>query len=250
MIFKRMIADLRAQNWLAIAIELGIVIIGVFIGTQVSNWNAERLERAETVRMLRGLQHELRGFVDDDVGAYFATTRNYADTAFAGWRRDPAVDDRAFVIAAYQASQTNYSGRNIGSWAQIFGSDRLRRVDDQMLRNELTVLMTFDLQLSERELFTRYREHVREVIPEDIQDAIRARCGDRRVGDRGAMMLPPTCTLDLPDERFRVSAQALRARPDLVGEMRWHFAAIATYVENLNNLRNISRRVLQRIETI
>jgi hypothetical protein len=158
----------------------------VFLGTQVSNWNAQRIERADTVQVLRGLKPELRSFLEDEIGGYYAVTRRYAETAFAGWRGDPGISDRHFVIAAYQASQTNYSARDIGTWSQIFGSDRLRKLDDQRL-----------------------------------------------------------C-----DEAFRVAAQALRKRPDLVGEMRWHFAAAATYVENLGSLVTISKRVLHRIEKI
>ena len=42
MIFRRAVAKLRAQDWSAIVIELGIVILGVFIGTWVANWNQER----------------------------------------------------------------------------------------------------------------------------------------------------------------------------------------------------------------
>ena len=55
MIFKRFAANLRAQNWFAIALEVAIVIVGVFIGTWVANWNEERLEREETARMLDDL---------------------------------------------------------------------------------------------------------------------------------------------------------------------------------------------------
>src|SRR5687767_1423504 len=52
MILRRLTENLRAQNWTAIGIEFLIVVIGVFIGTQVSNWNEERIERRETERML------------------------------------------------------------------------------------------------------------------------------------------------------------------------------------------------------
>ena len=37
MIFKLAVAKLRAQGWAAITIEVAIVIIGVFIGMQVTN---------------------------------------------------------------------------------------------------------------------------------------------------------------------------------------------------------------------
>ena len=55
MILRRLSAELRTQNWTTIAIELAIVILGVFIGTQVSNWNNVRLERAKTEQMARDL---------------------------------------------------------------------------------------------------------------------------------------------------------------------------------------------------
>ena len=46
MIFKRAVAKLRAQDWAAIAIELGIVVLGVFIGVQAANWNDAMADRS------------------------------------------------------------------------------------------------------------------------------------------------------------------------------------------------------------
>jgi len=236
----------------AITIELAIVVGGVFIGTQVSNWNADRLERAETVQVLRGLKPELTNMIVNfqTLHEYYGVTRHYADTAFAGWRGEEGVSDRQFVIAAYQASQNAFTGLNNNSWSEIFGGDRLRTLDDQLLREELAVLMTTDYTVYEKELFTDYREDVRKVIPEDVQDAIRAQCGDQRIGRLGAVRLPATCTLDLPEVRFRIAAKALRDHPELVGEMRWHFAAVASYVGNIENLGNMSRSVTKRIDKI
>jgi hypothetical protein len=39
---RGVIEHVRRQEWTAIAIDLAIVVVGVFIGMQVSNWNAER----------------------------------------------------------------------------------------------------------------------------------------------------------------------------------------------------------------
>ena len=60
MIMHRLTANLRAQNWMAIGIEVLIVVIGVFIGTQVSNWNQERIDRRETERMLEQFRPSCR----------------------------------------------------------------------------------------------------------------------------------------------------------------------------------------------
>jgi len=47
MLLRRVIAHLRRQEWTAIAIDFVIVVLGVFVGIQVSNWNAARIERAK-----------------------------------------------------------------------------------------------------------------------------------------------------------------------------------------------------------
>ena len=40
MLLGRVIAHVKAQNWTAVALDFLIVVMGVFIGLQVSNWNA------------------------------------------------------------------------------------------------------------------------------------------------------------------------------------------------------------------
>lgn len=44
MILRRFIEHFRQQNWAAIGIDFAIVVIGVFLGMQIGNWNAERIE--------------------------------------------------------------------------------------------------------------------------------------------------------------------------------------------------------------
>lgn len=45
MILRRVIAHFRQQEWTAIATDFVIVVVGVFIGIQMANWNATRAER-------------------------------------------------------------------------------------------------------------------------------------------------------------------------------------------------------------
>ena len=46
MILRRVVHRLKRQEWTAIAIELVLVVLGVFIGIQVSTWNEARKEHA------------------------------------------------------------------------------------------------------------------------------------------------------------------------------------------------------------
>jgi hypothetical protein len=251
MIFKRAVAKLRAQDWTAITIELLIVIIGVFVGLQAANSNQARIERRETARLLGELKPALHNFIAyfDTAKPYYATTRRYSDVALAGWRGDSAVSDDQFVIAAYQASQIYSFGLNGDSWTAIFGSDRLPSIEDPEIRHSLAALMTLNYQAIEAQLTTEYREEVRQVIPEDVQDAIRAQCGDQAIpGHPLNVRLPAHCNVELAAGRFADAASALRSHPKLIGELRWHRSTVASFVGDMAVVEVLTRDLLTRIE--
>ena len=251
MIYKRVAARLRAQDWVAILIEIGIVIVGVFIGTQVSNWNATRLERAQTQRMLVQLSPQIRDFRDYMVAAqrYFSVTRAYSSIALAGWRNDPKINDRDFVIAAYQASQIYGFGANGSTWGSVLGSDRLRDINDAEMRTELAYLASSDYSnVSEAAIDTPYRRNVRRIIPVAIQDGIRAHCGDQfDPGRPFVVLLPRQCTLQILPGDARSAAAALRAHPDLSQDLQWQIAAVDAFDENLRGFDYAARTLLKDI---
>jgi hypothetical protein len=252
MIYKRAVAKLRAQDWFAIAIELAIVIVGVFIGMQVSNWNEAAAERREAKRMVAEVRPGLQQFDQalESAEQYFATAGRYGDTAFAGWARDPKVSDEQFVIAAYQASQITQIAMNGASWTQIYGGDKLSKLPDPELRGDLAGVMALDFgQLGLASVATPYRQDVREIIPQDIQQAIRAHCGDTTFrGPAMVTVLPAKCDLDFPAERWTAAAHDLRAEPQLVKELRWHRAAVASFVFIVGLFRGRVQRALNRID--
>ena len=251
MIYKRAVAKLRAQDWVAITIELGIVVLGVFIGTQVSNWNAGRLEGAETQHRLDQFKpelHRIRGRVEN-VRHYYATTRRFAVVALAGWADDTRVSDNAFVIAAYQASQIQGVGTNSDTWANIFGAERLRTIDDPAIRRDLSFLMYSDNStIGVNAVDTPYRRNVRRVIPIETQDVIRTRCGDYTpVGRANVVLLPETCHLTLPPDKAAAAAAALRAHPDLVDDLNWHVAAAAAFLANMQTFDSTTHKLLREM---
>ena len=48
MIFRRIKAHIKKGNWLAVGIDFCIVVIGVFIGIQVANWNDARIDKLQS----------------------------------------------------------------------------------------------------------------------------------------------------------------------------------------------------------
>ncbi len=65
MILRRVISHVRNQEWTAIFLDFLIVVTGVFIGIQVSNWNQERVDRDLADRYVAQLSDDIRADIRD-----------------------------------------------------------------------------------------------------------------------------------------------------------------------------------------
>lgn len=59
MLLRRVTEHLRAQNWTAVALDFAIVVVGVLIGIELSNWNEDRLRKADDARYLERIERDL-----------------------------------------------------------------------------------------------------------------------------------------------------------------------------------------------
>lgn len=71
MLLRRIRRHLEEQNWLAVGLDLAMVVLGVFLGIQVDAWNQQRIARAEEADYLARLLSD----VDDSI----ALTDYYID---------------------------------------------------------------------------------------------------------------------------------------------------------------------------
>ena len=59
MLLRRITKHVRDQNWFAVWLDFVIVVVGVFIGIQVANWNESRANRTEYLHALDRLEAEI-----------------------------------------------------------------------------------------------------------------------------------------------------------------------------------------------
>lgn len=65
MLLRRVSQHVRDQNWVAVGIDFLIVVVGVFIGIQVANWNDERQDRVDEVYYLERILKD----IDDSISS-------------------------------------------------------------------------------------------------------------------------------------------------------------------------------------
>ncbi|MEK9509675.1 hypothetical protein WI460_15865 [Gemmatimonadota bacterium Y43] len=132
---------LRDQNWTAVVIEIGIVVLGVVIGFQVSAWGDHREARAQERELLRGLRAEFTANLAllDEVAEEHQATIRIARRVLEWTGPEPAdvpdaVMDTLLVdliseIPAYHPA--------MGEMDAMLGAGRLGLVRDDTLRTLL-----------------------------------------------------------------------------------------------------------------
>lgn len=92
MLFRRVKKHVKDHDWFAVWVDFVIVVIGVFIGLQVANWNESRQERQRETHYLQRLDKELdviRDRLNAGVEVFSRSVRNIDGLLQA--RRDFAV---------------------------------------------------------------------------------------------------------------------------------------------------------------
>ena len=68
MLLRSVTRHVRQQNWTAICIDLVIVVVGVFIGIQVSNWNEERESHNAERAFIEAVRDDIAQNISDAQG--------------------------------------------------------------------------------------------------------------------------------------------------------------------------------------
>jgi hypothetical protein len=258
MILRRIIAHLRKQEWTAIAIDFVIVVLGVFVGMQVSNWNEERETRARAETYSARLADDLRdeAWRTEYLIAYYKEVLANAERAVGALTDGPALSDEQLLISAYRATQYLYYGTRRATYDEMVATGDIGLIADDRLRETALALYadpTIGI-ITDEAMNSEYRRIFRRAVPADVQRALLDNCGDRIVepGDFQGIVgsIDYACELDLPAAKIAAAAARLRADAALLSALQLRFADLETAILNLeqgqpgllDNLRAISGR--------
>jgi hypothetical protein len=161
----------RKLEWPAIGIELVIVIVGVFIGMQVSNWNDEREARQRGAMFAERLKADLR-----EEAWYYQLQIEYSRDVLA--KAERAVDalsgrsnasNEALLISAYRATQYKQKARRRATYDELVSTGTLGLIKSQTLRNTALQVYNFPTldNVAREGMQSRYREAFRMTLPND-----------------------------------------------------------------------------------
>ena len=261
MILRRVIAHFRKQEWTAIAIDFVIVVIGVFIGIQLGNWNAglQRKAQADTIRE-RFIEN-----VKGDISLvtirerYFAEAMNYGEEALAFLEGAPMADDEArwaFVRAAYQAAQIWPFRPSAQIYEELKGAGDLDLIGDASVRDALAnyydeaageIGVTFGA-------IDPYRAMIRRKTPWAIQQHIWDNCHPNEEVDSGRPVPPPDFRY-MPDCKrpddialVRAAAEEFASDGELADYLRGRMAELQVTMNYIVNMRGDAQKIVDLLE--
>ena len=249
MLLRRVLEHVKDQNWTAVAIDFVIVVVGVFIGIQVSNWNESRaFERREQV-LLRELHSEVAQNLADaqSKGDAFLVGAESARRVLDAIDKDepPCTDDCwPVVVDLMHASQ----------WQQLMSSwstyEELRREglpSDRRIIELVEKYRTYSHQVAlVLSVQPRYRMLVRGLIPIKAQDAYWDQCYS--LEDAFEVYLYP-CT---PPDDVAIDApriQEILTDPEIVRSLREWTSIALVVAETLSGPQQaLGNDILDRID--
>ncbi len=255
MIRRRVIEQLKNQQWVAVGIELVIVVLGVFIGLQASNWNQQHALDQQAANFADRLKADLR---EEDWAyqlqiAYSREVLANADRAVSALEGRTKMSDEALLVSAYRATQYKQRLRRRSTYDELISTGTIGLVRDSTLRDTAMRLYnspTLDNMAREGKE-SRFREAFRMTVPNEVQRAVAKNCGDRYIetGDYAAItgVLDYPCTTGLSEEAIGEAANALRSSPNLVALLRLRIADIET---RLVDLTSNNRTILEKLRAI
>ena len=141
MIPRRVAEHARAQNWFAVTLDLFIVVIGVFIGIEVANWNQARQDRQEERRYYGQLLADLRGDLET-----FSLTERRAD-AFdeaaqlvldrLGGKASPQASPGRMAVAIHKAGWIYIPYASRGTYDELVSTGNLGLLRNAQLKSEI-----------------------------------------------------------------------------------------------------------------
>lgn len=240
MILRRLSQSLKEQNWAAIWIEFVLLVVGVYLGIQVSNWNSERVANKQseifTERLREDLRTEAWNYIT--LNGYYGNVLSNAERALAALEGDAQLSDEALIIAAYRATQYGEAIRYRSTYDELTSTGSLGLIKDPMLRK--TALQIYNSlayeNLKSEGINSRYRIAFRMKIPMNVQNTIASKCGDlpQDVGNysRVDTSLDYDCKTGLAPEDIKNAARILRSDVVFVELLRLRIGDIKSQLGN------------------
>jgi hypothetical protein len=248
MILRRFAQSLNDQNWATILIEFILLVLGVFLGIQVANWNAQRVEDAKAqaylVRIHNNLESDLQS-IERRI-AFWQKVSAYGKQAIRYAEHGEKVNDSAWktVLAFYQASQLWQWAPVNPTYLEMRSGGELGLIRDPILREALSAYY-FENGAGSAFLFDvqpEYRKIVRGLTPQVVADHIWTKCWQQTSAIDQLLL---DCESPISEAEAQTILENYFQDPRLVPELRFWVANQGVALKVIQNFKPVLKDMLE-----
>ena len=225
MILRRLTEACRKQDWFTVLIETLIVVLGVFLGLQVNNWNEARSDRERAQQYLSRIEAELQTDIKalDRNADQWQAVADYGNTAirYAETGELNGASEWEVLLAFLHASQSFPLTFVNTTYSELRSAGELSLLGDPGLQ---AALADYYVLVAARRggdrpygLLPKYRENIRGRMRSDIMGYYWSACYEQSIGIEIMKDCPP------PEEIEDIGdvIDALSADQEIVDSLRY-----------------------------
>ena len=224
MIIKRIGKGIKDQDWFVVTIEIMIVVIGIFIGLQVDDWNEQRkentLQQIYKDRLVRDIKTDM-----SHAQArlhYFTVVKAYGEKALAyldlpQTERKPTPDILITFMLASSRWENFYSQV---TYDELKSTGRIHLIGDVDARDQVAIYYaTSNIRLKEITSGTLYFKQVRSIIQPEMQEEILHKCEEIGELIESILTIDESCSLDLDIDVVTEHMRQIESHPQIKAEL-------------------------------
>lgn len=250
---SRLVTRLREHDWVAAAIELVIVVVGILIALQVSNWNQDRVDHARAERYYTRLHADLAADLASitDATSFWTQVTAFGEQAMAFSEHGERVGDSNWktVLAYYQAGQLYPFELTDTTFVEMRSSSDLGLIADDKLRNRLATYYQLAGGGIRADILRHnpvYRMQIRGLTPWKVQQYIWEHCFQQRGGVQQTLL---DCAAPISEEESATILAGYQRDPTLLQNLRAWMSLMQVSGIILAGIRPETRALIANIET-
>lgn len=241
----RLAVRLHSYDWTAAVIELVIVVVGILIALQVSNWNETRLDQVRADGYYRRLHAELMADSQniDNTLRFWTTVAGYGQAAIAYGETGKSVEGSNWktVLAYYQASQlmpfeledTTFLEMRAGGGLALVKDEKLRKMLGDYYKLSGTGITANILRAD-----PVYRVQIRGLTPWHVQQYIWKNCFRQEAGGNAAKQHLVDCASPVSEAEAAAVLDSYRRSDSLLQNLRSWMSALSVSTIVIDSARS------------
>ncbi|WP_416879439.1 hypothetical protein [Litorimonas sp.] len=245
MILRRLSKHVKDQNWFAVVLDFLIVVFGIIIGLQVTNWSEAKAFDAKETKLLHELKQELEASirVTNQKRDAFTQVTEAGKRSLDFIARGESCETECWpiVVDFFHASQWQPIDVNQSTYEEMRrqGLPQSREIIDAV-----EAYLAQNVNLASTQILPAYRSRVRQMIPVNAQAYYWETCFDL---DNGAETYVLDCPKGASDDVSAQTVDKILNSPDIEPFLTEWIGLMSATPSDLGEQNEAAKRAIKTI---